>query len=80
MPRRKRTTPAAINVLVAVDDDHLERVDGVRQDLESAGMRVDEVFPLSGTIAGAVASSDFSKLQTVEGVASVEKEPIFHAF
>lgn len=79
MPRRKHPMPPRINVLVTVDDDHIEGLDAVTQDLEAAGMRVGEVFPVSGTIAGVVASHDVPKLRTVDGVTSVDEEPVFRA-
>ena len=69
-----------MNVLVCVDKSHQDKLKSVTRKLESAGMTIVDVFQISGTIAGEVASDDFSKLRNVEGVASVEEDQIFHTY
>lgn len=69
----------AVNILVTVDEQHREELHNVARELESAGMTVAEVFSGSGVIAGAAAGGDLGKLQSVQGVASVEEEPTFEA-
>lgn len=66
-----------VNILVTVDDQHREKLNNVAQDLESAGMTVAEVYSISGVIAGAAPGGDLGKLQSIQGVASIEEEPTF---
>lgn len=68
-----------VNIMVSVDEQHREELNSVARRLESVGMTVAEVFPISGVIAGAAASGDLTKLRSVQGVASVEEEPAFDA-
>lgn len=65
------------NVLVNVDKSHRGQLQNITQELESAGMKVEEVFSIGGTIAGKVSDNDLNKLHEVEGVSSVEDEPTF---
>lgn len=67
----------AVNILVTVDEQHREKLNNVARELESAGMTVAEVYSVSGVIAGAAAGGDLGKLQSIQGVASVEEEPTF---
>jgi uncharacterized protein (DUF302 family) len=81
MPKKKKSiTPSGISVLVNVHDSHRDKLKTIAQKLRSAGMKVADVFPLAGTIAGEIASADFSKLRDVEGVASVEEDTTFHTY
>lgn len=68
-----------VNILVSVDDLHVGQLNEVAGELRSAGMNVAETFPLSGTIAGEAPMNELHKLRQVDGVASVDEEPEFHA-
>lgn len=69
----------AINILVSVNEQRREELNSVARELESAGMKVAEIFPISGVISGAAAGGDLAKLRSVQGVSSVEEEPTFEA-
>jgi len=69
-----------VKILVSVDEGHAERMENVASELRSAGMRVAEMFPLSGTIAGETPVKNLVRLNRVAGVAAVEEEPTFHAY
>ena len=79
MAEHKKAGDPAVNILVSIDEKHRDEVHDVARELESAGMKVAEVFAISGVIAGAAAGDDLSKLRSVRGVASVEEEPTFEA-
>ncbi len=79
MASKKDAAQQMMNVLVTVDEQYRHQLDKVESQLKSAGMKVAEKIELGGVIAGEVAQADLSKLHTVEGVASVEEEPIFSA-
>lgn len=63
---------AKVQVLVSVDDSHVEKVDAVADELRSAGMDVDEALPELGTITGRAEPALMTTLQGVTGVASLE--------
>lgn len=66
-----------VNVLVTIDEAHRGKLAAVAADLEQAGMTVGETFELGGVIAGKVPTRMVGKLRSLEGVQSVEEEPIF---
>ena len=80
MPSKKKTASPVMNVLVSVEEGYRNQCENVARKLRAAGMKVAEVFPISGTIAGEVPNAAFNKLQEIEGVSSVEEEPIFRAY
>ncbi|HEU0089143.1 MAG TPA: hypothetical protein VFQ77_16105 [Pseudonocardiaceae bacterium] len=61
-------------VVVAVADDHLDELPAVLADLRQAGLVVDSVQEVLGTVTGSVDASAFGKLQAVPGVAVVQRE------
>ena len=64
-----------VNLLVSVDDQHLARISEVSEDLQSAGMNVEDVKETTGVIVGSADSEKIiQKLSQVEGVSSVEPE------
>jgi hypothetical protein len=77
MASGKRSAEVAINVLVTVDERHRGELESVARQLEAAGMSVADMFSLGGVIAGTVTAADLEKLQSVEGILSVEEEPEF---
>jgi hypothetical protein len=79
MPSKKKPADTPfVNVLVTIEENYHQRLDDIVTELRSAGLKVKEVYRLSGVIAGSVARDQLSELQAVEGVASVENEPIYH--
>jgi hypothetical protein len=52
----------------------LQNIEQVASRLTSEGMKVDQVMPMTGVIAGSYASADISTLKKVHGVMSVEEE------
>jgi hypothetical protein len=60
-------------VLVAVDDEHMERLDTIADELRSAGMEVGQVMGELGVVTGSVEATKMKRLSAVRGVASVER-------
>lgn len=61
-------------VVVSVADDHLGELSTVLAGLRSAGLHVDTVQELLGTVTGSVHSDAIGRLESVPGVAVVERE------
>ena len=61
-----------VDVVVAVDEDHVDHLADVGARLREAGMAVDEELPVVGTIPGSVAASRISAISAVRGVSVVE--------
>jgi hypothetical protein len=59
-------------IVVTVDDQNLPIIQSVVTGLESAGMKVDRVLPVTGIITGAVSQSKLEGLRKVPGVANIE--------
>ena len=59
-------------IIVTVDDQNLPVIESVVAGLQSTGMNVDRVMPVSGIITGEVARSKLEQLRSVPGVAGVE--------
>jgi len=59
-------------IVVTVDDQNLPIIQSVVTGLESAGMKVDQVLPVTGIITGAVSQSKLEGLRKVPGVANIE--------
>ena len=64
-------------ITVSVDDEHLEQVDGVAEELKSAGMKVEQVLGSVGIITGSVEAERRADLAGLPGVGSVEDENTF---
>ena len=80
MPREQ--TPEhqePIDVLVTVEDRYRDTLPEVSRRLQSAGLAVEDLFEMSGVIAGKATRHDLAKLEGIEGVAAVEQEPTFRA-
>jgi hypothetical protein len=63
-----------VKVSVSVDDAHIEQILEVAQDLQSAGMDVEQTLPTVGVISGSIDSRDVDSLSQVEGVRHIEPE------
>ncbi|MEG3841242.1 hypothetical protein [Microcoleus sp. herbarium14] len=59
-------------IIVTVDDENLPVIESVVAGLQSAGMNVDRVMPVTGIITGEVSRSKLEGLRSVPGVAGVE--------
>ena len=59
-------------IVVTVDDQNLPIIQSVVTGLESAGMKVDQVLPVTGIITGTVSQSKLEGLRKVPGVANIE--------
>lgn len=70
---------SSIEVLVTVEDAYRDRLPEVSRRLQSAGLTAEDLFEISGVIAGKAARADLPELREVEGVAAVEQEPTFRA-
>ena len=78
MPRKQSPKDEdPIDVLVTVEDRYRDTLTEVSRRLQSAGLTVEDLFELSGVIAGKAAREDLAKLKGIEGVAAVEQEPTF---
>jgi hypothetical protein len=61
-----------VSINVAVDDEHLARIDDIVAELRIKGMRVDQVLDRLGVISGSIPEDHQQSLQAVDGVKSVE--------
>ena len=62
------------SIIVTVADEMLGDIDQVAKKLAAKGMKVNQVMPITGVIAGSCASAKMSALEGVAGVTSVEEE------
>lgn len=60
-------------VVVSVEDEHLERLSAVAEELRSAGMAVGEVMDELGIVSGSIEPGKMEDLSAVTGVASIER-------
>jgi gentisate 1,2-dioxygenase len=63
-------------VIVTVSDEQLENIYQVANHLAAEGLNVDQVFPVTGVIAGTSVPAQMSVLEKVDGVMSVEEEAV----
>ena len=61
-----------VNLLISVDDDHMDRILEVVQGLQSAGMNVEQLMDKIGIVTGSCDSRKVEALSQVEGVSHVE--------
>jgi UDP-N-acetylmuramate-alanine ligase len=66
-----------VNLLVSVDDEHLDRFSEVVKGLEDAGMDVEQELEETGVITGSIDSEKVEQLRKVEGVSHVEESQQF---
>ncbi|HET9142844.1 hypothetical protein [Actinophytocola sp.] len=69
-----RTDGQPVGIVVSVADDHLDGIDEVVAGLRAAGMRVDGVLDTVGMVTGSAAPDSLDALQSVPGVADVERQ------
>lgn len=72
-----RKRPAAqssqVSLSVMVDEGHVGQMAQVRRDLEAAGLAVHDVLDAVGVITGSASASALGQIESVKGVATVEK-------
>lgn len=62
------------SVVVSVTDDHLNDLSTVLAALRQAGLVVDGIQEALGTVTGSIDADAIGRLETVPGVAAVERE------
>jgi methylmalonyl-CoA mutase cobalamin-binding subunit len=73
-----RNNGEMVSVVVSVDDEHLRSMEGVVEELQAAGLRIEETMEGLGTVAGSIEPSKLESLTHVQGVAGVEESQTFH--
>jgi hypothetical protein len=66
-----------VNLLVSVDDEHLNRFSEVVKGLKDAGMDVEQEMEGIGTVTGSIDSEKVEQLRKVEGISHVEESRQF---
>jgi hypothetical protein len=61
-----------INIIISVDDEHLETILEVVSALEAVGMKVENIMPEVGVISGSIDAAKSEALSNIEGVEYVE--------
>jgi len=69
MPEQEDT----VNLQIAVDDDHIDRLDEVVRRLKDAGMRVEYQGSITGVVTGSIAADKYEGLRDIEGVVGIER-------
>ena len=64
--------------MVSVDDDSMTDLPRLVTDLRQAGLQVDEVAAVLGTVTGSIDQESFGALLAVPGVAHVEWQRDIH--
>lgn len=62
-----------VQVLIAIDDEHMNDIDRVVQACEKAGLEVESSLESIGTITGAIDPDKLDELSRIRGVAGVER-------
>ncbi|MDZ8239290.1 MAG: ketohydroxyglutarate aldolase [Nostoc sp. ChiQUE01a] len=61
-----------VNLSIAVDENYIDQIQEVAQNLQSAGMNVEQLLDKLGIITGSIDSAKVEALSKVEGVSHVE--------
>ena len=61
-------------ILISIDDSHLERLSDVVEALKGEGLEVSRSLPALGVVSGAAEEGRLASLRGVEGVHSLEEE------
>lgn len=62
------------SVVVSVADDHLNDMSTVLTAMQQAGLVVNDIQEALGTVTGSIDADAIGRLETVPGVAAVERE------
>lgn len=66
-----------VEVVVSIDEQHLQSMAAVTQRLRAAGMQIDETMEAIGTVAGRIPSEQLEELDHIDGVAQIERSSTF---
>ena len=66
-----------VEVVVSIDDQHLQAMSSVTDRLREAGMEIDESMEAIGTVAGRIPSEQLEEVGHIDGVAHVERTGTF---
>ena len=66
-----------VNLLISVDDRHLEQISKVVEALQASGLKIEQMMKQTGVITGSIDSTQVEGISQVEGVAAVEIEQKF---
>ncbi|QDU29663.1 hypothetical protein ETAA8_47780 [Anatilimnocola aggregata] len=66
--------PADKSVVITVTDEALGRIQELAQTLESKGLKVERVLPVTGVISGTCSAAQLAGLKKVAGVMSASEE------
>ncbi len=66
-----------LEVIVSVDDAHVDSLAEVAQALRGLGMRVDGYLEELGTLTGSIKASQLERVREVRGIAGVERSREF---
>lgn len=61
-----------VNLLISINDDYMERIPEVIQNLQSAGLNVEQSMEQLGIITGSCDQEKVDALSHVKGVSNVE--------
>jgi hypothetical protein len=61
-------------VLISIDDSHIDRISTVVEKLEGEGLEVSRSMPALGVVSGTADEARVPSLRDVEGVLSIEEE------
>lgn len=76
MSHSQKPAEETAGVLIAVEDAHLDRLQELAAELKAAGMSIDRVSEVTGTITGSVSPARMAGLRRVRGVSAVEPEQV----
>jgi hypothetical protein len=69
---KMRATSELISVLVTLEKEHFDEIDGIADRLRSAGMNVENIMELVGAITGSIEAGKKETISHLKGVAHVE--------
>lgn len=61
-------------VIIAVDNEHADKIADVADRLKDAGLTVDRIMHATGTISGRIEPSRIPQVRQVKGVLGLEKQ------
>ena len=61
-----------VNLLISVDDNHMDRIPQVVQKLQSAGLNVEQSMEQIGVVTGSCDQAKVKALSQIEGVSHIE--------
>jgi formate hydrogenlyase subunit 6/NADH:ubiquinone oxidoreductase subunit I len=67
----------AVEVLITVADEYMQRLKAVAEGLKKAGMTIKQISNALGTITGTVPKVKMPKLAKVRGVSAVEESQVY---